>query len=293
METAERREQLALKKRWGIISFFSVLLLVLAACGGNTIANPGSSSPAGASGLSGTITQSGSSTVQPLAEKLAHSFTVIHPKVKIIIQGGGSSVGIKAASDGTVDIGAASRELTTTDPKLVSFLLARDGIALVVNPANPVNSLTKAQIKDIFSGKIMRWSQVGGADRAIHVAAREEGSGTRTAFDDMVMGKETMMVKSAILQSSNGALLQVVRTDKDAIAFLSFGYLTDKSIKAVSIDGVDTTESNAKSGAYPLVRPLYFFTKNTPTGLVKAFLDYCGGPAAQKIVTDEGYVSVN
>jgi phosphate transport system substrate-binding protein len=271
----------------------TILVMVLAGCRSNPATATAISSPGASSSLSGTITESGSTTVQPLAEKLANAFTVINPKVKVIIQGGGSSVGVKAANDGTVDLGAASRELSATDPKLITYLLARDGIALIINPGNTVNGLTKAQIKDIYSGKITRWSQVGGADKEIHVAAREEGSGTRTAFEEMVMGKDTTIVKSAILQSSNGALLQVVKSDVDAIGFVSFGYLTDKSIKAVTVDSVEATEANAKSGTYPIVRPLYFLTKNQPAGLVKSFLDYCTSPAAQKIVADEGYVSVN
>lgn len=242
--------------------------------------------------LSGTITESGSTTVQPLAEKLALAFSVLNPDIKVIIQGGGSSVGIKAVNDGTVDIGAASRELNDSDPALVKYLLAHDGIAMIVNPANPVNSLTKNQIKDIYSGKITRWSQVGGSDDEIHVSAREEGSGTRTAFEDLVMGRDTNIVKRAILQSSNGALMQVVSSDEDAIAFISFGYLVDLKIKALSIDGAAANEADAKSGNYPLVRPLYFLTKSQPDGLVKAFLDYCTGPEAQNIVTEEGYVSV-
>jgi phosphate transport system substrate-binding protein len=282
---------LILKQQWLILAAAGLLVsvLLMAGCG----SSPALTNAAGAYSLTGTISESGSTTVQPLAEKLANAFKAINPKINIIIQGGGSSVGVKAANDGTVDIGAASRELSPSDPKLITHLIARDGIALIINPANTINALTKTQIKDIYSGKITRWNQVGGADKVIHVAAREEGSGTRTAFEEMVMGKDATVIKSAILQSSNGALLQVVKSDPDAIGFVSFGYLTDKSIKALTVDGVEATEANAKSGTYPVVRPLYFLTKNAPAGLVKAFLDYCTGPDAQKIVADEGYVSVN
>jgi phosphate transport system substrate-binding protein len=139
--------------------------------------------------LSGTITESGSTTVQPLAEKLAGAFMSAHPGIKVIIQGGGTSVGIKAAFDGTVDFGGASRELTSNDPQLVSHLLARDGIALIVNPVNPVNNLTKAQVKNIYAGHITNWSQLGGIDKEIHISAREEGSGTRAAFDELIWVK--------------------------------------------------------------------------------------------------------
>jgi phosphate transport system substrate-binding protein len=245
--------------------------------------------------LSGAITESGSTTVQPLAEKLANAFTTANPKVKIVIQGGGSAVGIKAANDGTVDIGAASRELTSSDPALQKFLLCRDGIAIIVSPSNPVTDLTKQQIVDIFSGKITNWKDAGGQDKSIHVVAREEGSGTRTAFQELVMGKDAagkdvIIVKNAILQNSSGAIMQTVAGDAQAISFDSFGYV-DKTVKALSIGGVAATSDNAKTGKYPIIRPLYFLTKNAPTGLVKTFLDYCQSDAAQKMIVTEGYIS--
>jgi phosphate transport system substrate-binding protein len=246
--------------------------------------------------LSGTITESGSTTVQPLAEKLAGAFMTANPKVKITIQGGGTGVGIKSANDGTVDIGAASRELNKDDPALKTFILARDGIAIIVHPSNSVSDLTKDQVRDIFAGKITNWKDAGGKDSTIHVVAREEGSGTRAALQDMVMGKDASgntvnIVKNAILQSSSGAVLQTVKGDAQAISFDSFGYLND-SIKALSIGGIAATGENARSGKYPIVRPLYFLTKNEPAGLVKAFLDYCQSADAQSIIAKEGYISV-
>jgi phosphate transport system substrate-binding protein len=278
-----------------ILACLLVTALILAGCSSSS--SPNTSPGAAASEeLSGTITESGSTTVQPLAEKLANAFTARHTKVKITIQGGGTGVGIKAAHDGTVDIGAASRELTQDDPALVKHLLARDGIAIIVNPANPVNNLSKQQIVDIFSGKITNWSQAGGNDQAIHVTAREEGSGTRTAFQELVMGKDSQgnavnIVKSAVLQSSSGAILQVVKSDAQAVGFDSFGYVTD-TVKALSVNGVQASEINAHNGTYPVVRPLYFLTKTQPEGLVKAFLDFCSGPEAQKIISEEGYISL-
>jgi phosphate transport system substrate-binding protein len=308
-----------LKSKTAWLALLTVILLVpilvLSACNNlpitssgaqNNLTGSNASSPASnqsptqvvatASTLSGSISEVGSTTVQPLAEKLAIAFSSNNPNVKVDIKGGGTAVGIKAVNDGTADIGAASRELTKDDPTLVKFMLARDGIAIIVNSANPLNGLTKAQIVDIFSGKITNWSQVGGMDKDIHVAAREEGSGTRTAFQELVMGKDAAgnvinIVKNAILQNSSGAIMQVVKSDAQSISFDSFGYVTS-SVKALAVDGVAATASNARSGAYPVVRPLYFLTKNQPAGIVKAFLDYCTSQAAQKIVTGEGYISV-
>lgn len=267
---------------------FAVLLVFASLLPSCASATPSASSTG--STLSGTITEAGSTTVQPLAEKLAGAFTKNNPKVTITVQGGGTSVGIKSAADGTVDIGAASRELLPNEPQLVKFTLARDGIAIIVNPKNAVSGLTKLQVKDIFSGKITNWRDVGGADAGINVAAREEGSGTRTAFEELVMGTDRIANK-AVLQPSNGALRQVVSGDPQAISFVSLGAI-DGSVKALPIDGIAPTEANAASGAYPVVRPLYFLTKTTPTGLVKTFIDFCLGPDGQNIVRAEGYVPV-
>ena len=239
-------------------------------------------------GASTTVTEAGSTTVQPLAEKLAAAFKVQNPDVSITIQGGGSSVGIKSCNDGTVDIGAASRELKAGEPNLVKHLLARDGIAIIAHPSNPVTGLTREQVKKIFAGEITKWSQVGGENKDIHVIAREEGSGTRTAFEEMVMG-EALVKISAILLPSNGAIRTAVSSNPPASGFVSFGYI-GSSVKALAIDGMAATATNAKNGSYAIVRPLYFLTKEQPTGLVKEFIDFCLSPEGQSIVAEDGYI---
>jgi phosphate transport system substrate-binding protein len=246
-------------------------------------------------GMSGTISLAGSTTVQPVAEKLGEAFKAANPDVKIDVQGGGSSVGVKSAGEGTVDIGDASREIKDSEidtyPDLVIHTIARDGIAIVVNPGVTVDGLTKAEVQAIFAGEIANWSEVGGPDKAIVVVSREEGSGTRAAFEEMVMGEEAMIVDTAILQPSNGAVKTTVSTTDDAIGFLSFGYL-DASVKAVDIDGVKATVDNAKSGTYPIVRPLNMLTNGEPTGVVKAFLDFVMSAEGQAVVEEEGYLSI-
>ena len=250
-----------------------VVALILAGCSG---------------GASTTVTEAGSTTVQPLAEKLANAFKAKTPAINIVIQGGGTAVGIKSVNDGTVDIGAASRELKAGEPDLIKFLLARDGIAIIVHPSNSITGLTKKQIRDIYAGNITNWSQVGGKNKEIHVIAREEGSGTRTAFEDMVMNKE-LIKASAILLPANGAIMTAVSSNPQAIGFVSFGYI-NSSVKALAIDGVAATIDNAKNGSYPIVRPLYFLTKQQPTGLVKNFIDFCLSPEGQSIVAEDGYI---
>jgi phosphate transport system substrate-binding protein len=304
-------------KKWLIIPFVGLLALgiVLAGCSSTTTATVTdtttatttshatatttatttktsvSTTTATTTVLSGTITEAGSTTVQPLAEKMAAAFRLQNPDVEIVIQGGGTAVGITSANDGTVDIGAASRELKESDPALVKYILARDGIGIIASPQNTaITGLTTAQIKDIFSGAITDWSEVGSNAGSIHVVAREEGSGTRTAFEELVMGKDgPAIVKTAILQSSNGALKQVVAGDKLAIGFVSLGYVDD-TVKALAVNDVAATQDNAKNGTYPIIRPLYFVTKEPATGLVKAFIDFCQSAAGQQIAVAEGYV---
>jgi phosphate transport system substrate-binding protein len=265
------------RRRWVVAPLAALLVagLALSGCGG----------------APGTITEAGSTSVQPLAEVLAEAYMADNPDVTIVIQGGGSSTGVKSAADRTVDIGAASRELKPSEPDLVKHLLARDGIAIVGHPGGPIDGMTREQVKEVFAGNIVNWSELGGPDEDIHVVAREEGSGTRGAFEEMVMGEEPI-TGEAILQNSNGAVRTVVSGTEWAIGFLSFGYI-DSSIKALEIDGVAATTANALNGSYPVVRPFYFLTAEEPEGLVKGFLDFCKSPQGQDIVEDEGYIRVD
>ncbi|MCX5998541.1 MAG: phosphate ABC transporter substrate-binding protein [Chloroflexi bacterium] len=237
---------------------------------------------------SGTVTEAGSTTVQPLAEVLAEAFQQKAPGIKVTIQGGGSSVGVKACADGTVDIGAVSRDLKPGEADLTEHLLARDAISVIVHPSNAVSDLTRQQVKEIFAGTITNWRQVGGTDKAIHVVAREEGSGTRTAFEEMLMGGEGISSR-AIVQATNGAIRIVVAGDSEAVGFISLGYVNN-GVKSLTIDGAAATVANAQNGSYPAVRPLYFLTRGEPTGAVREFIDFCLSAEGQAIVAAEGYV---
>ncbi len=245
--------------------------------------------------LSGEVILAGSTTVQPLAELFAEEFMTANPEVVVTVQGGGSSVGVKAAADGSAHIGMASREIKdsemTENPDLQVFVIARDGIAIVASPEVAVESLTIDQIKGIFGGTITNWSEVGGEDQDIIVVSREEGSGTRAAFEEMVLGEDVLMTETAILQPSNGSVRTTVSTTPYAIGYLSFGYL-DESVKSIAVENVLPTEENASNGSYPIVRPLNMLTKGAPVGFVKAFLDYILSPDGQAIVSQEGYIAV-
>jgi phosphate transport system substrate-binding protein len=268
------------KSLWsvGIIVFFAFALI---GCGGASEPPPN------------TITEAGSTTVLPLAEELAEAYMAKHPDIKVTTQGGGSSTGIKAVAQGTVDIGAASRELKSNEQTLglIDHVLARDGIVMIVHPSNPINDITKRQTIEIYAGNIKNWSEVGGSDGEIHVVCREEGSGTRDAFESLVMGsKGPLITKEAILQPSNGAVRTTVAGDPGAIGFVSIGYI-DSSVKALTMDGFECTVESIQKRFYPLVRSLMFLTKGQPKGLVKDFIDFSLGPEGQGIVTKD-YVPV-
>ena len=280
--------------RKSILLIVSVLLVaaLTAACTATSTPSAPVSEP---TAENATVSVSGSTTVQPLAEKLAEAFMTENTGIRIDVQGGGSSVGVKAAGQGTSDIGMASREIKESElaefPKLNVVVIARDGIAIVANADVTVSDLTVEQVRDIFSGKITNWKDLGGEDQNIIVVSREEGSGTRGAFEEMVMGKDALITASAILQPSNGSIRTTVSTTPYSIGYMSFGYLDD-TIKAISIGGIAPTEPNAADGSYPIVRPLNMLTNGEPTGAVKAFLDFILSDAGQKLVVEDGYIPV-
>ncbi|MBO8129056.1 MAG: phosphate ABC transporter substrate-binding protein [Peptococcaceae bacterium] len=239
------------------------------------------------------LTIAGSTSVQPLSEELAKAFMEKNPGISINVQGGGSSQGIKAASQGIADIGAASRHLEESEKGmgLTVTQIALDGIALIVHPDNPVNNLTLEQVEGIFTGKITTWDEVGTGSGPITVVTREAGSGTRGAFEEMVLGEGGKITDNAIVQASNGGVSKTVAEDELAIGYVSFGYITD-DVKAVNINGVEPTPENVKSGNYALVRPFNYLTKGEPQGLVKKYIDFVLSPEGQEIVAKD-YVPVN
>lgn len=241
--------------------------------------------------LKGTVNIIGSTSVQPLSQELADAFASVEPGVQIDIQGVGSTAGVKAANDGTADIGTASRELKSEEKEwgLTEHVIARDGIAIAVHPSNSVSDLTTEQAAKIFKGEITNWKEVGGEDKEIIVVSREAGSGTRGAFEE-ILGMEDSLVETALIAEGNGAVKQNIATKEAAIGYVSLGYI-DSSIKPVKVDGVEATVETIQSNEYPVARPFLMLTKGELRPEVKAFIDFIMSSEGQKIV-GEGYIPV-
>jgi phosphate transport system substrate-binding protein len=246
-----------------------------------------------------SISVTGSTTVMPIAQIAADAYMDKHQNDEILVSGGGSSVGIKAVGERTADIGMASRDIKSSEmeqyPGIVEHVIAVDGIALIVNPQNPVSSLTMAEIKAIYKGEITNWKDVGGSDRQIVVVGRDSASGTREFFYDEVMKKEEF-VRTQQELNSNGAVKQTVAQTPDAIGYVGLGYI-DTTVKAISInkDGtlVAPTIDNVKNKSYPIARGLHMYTNGPETGLAKDYLDFLMSAEGQQIVSKEGFVPIN
>jgi phosphate transport system substrate-binding protein len=233
----------------------------------------------------------GSTSVQPFAEALAEEFMASHSAEKVFIQGGGSTAGIQAVLTGAAQVGMSSRKLEESEKTLIAVPIIYDAIAVIVHRTNPLENLSMDQIRNIYAGKITRWKEVGGRDRAITVVTREEGSGTRETFQNLVMGKNVEISLGALVQDSNGAIRQVVSDDPNAIGFISLG-LVNERVKALKMDGIEATVQNVRARRYRIVRPFLFVFKSSPQGVAKDFLDYALSPKGQELLMREGLVSM-
>ena len=270
----------------------------------STAAVPVTTSAPVSTGQRQTIKISGSTTVLPIVQKAADEYMASHPDADIQVSGGGSGVGIQAIGAKTVDIGMSSREVTTAEmakyPAFVVTTVAQDGIAVVVNPANEIQYITLDQIKDIYLGKITKWTQITGANvpgtnNQIVIIGRDSASGTRAYFDESVLLKTTP-TKTMLEKNSNGAVLQTIAQTPGSIGYVSIGFVSN-DVKALPIwyndqKIVEPTIDNVKSKTYPISRDLYVITSGQPTGLTGDFIKYLLSPEGQKIVADEGYVTI-
>jgi phosphate transport system substrate-binding protein len=205
----------------------------------------------------------------------------------------GSTAGINAVVDGTADVGMSSRELTADElaKGLKTYEIAIDGIAIIVNKDNPITNLSTAQVRDIYAGNITNWKQVDGNDAEIFVVTREPGSGTRGAFEELVMQKKADITTNAITQGSTGSISAYVETSKNAIGYISYGSLKD-NVKALQVDGVAPTTQTIKDKSYKVQRPFLFVTRGEPTGLAKAFIGYTLSPDGQAVLARHNLVTI-
>jgi phosphate transport system substrate-binding protein len=245
----------------------------------------------------GNIVIKGSTTVLPIAQKVAEAYMKENPGTSISISGGGSGNGIKAIIDGTTDVADSSRFIKDKEVALavqkgvypVPFAVAYDCIIPVVHPSNPVKDLSLDQLKAIYKGEIKNWKEAGGDDRKIVVVSRDTSSGTYEVWEGKVMKKERVF-PGALLQASNGAVAQAVAKNKNAIGYIGIGYLND-SVKATTVNGIVGTPETTLDGTFPISRPLYMFTNKWPQEEVAKFINYVIHPQkGQKLVKGAGFV---
>jgi phosphate transport system substrate-binding protein len=233
-----------------------------------------------------TIEVAGSTSVTPLMELLAADYAKVRSNVKVNINGTGSSDGIKAAAAGTSELGMSSRELSAAEKGsgLDELIIAIDGIAVIVNNGTSLSSLTIAQVRDIYTGRITNWSDVApGKSGRIAVVSREPGSGTRGAFEEIV-GFQDQLVLGATEFDGTGAIKAEISRNPDAIGYISLGSV-DASIKTVPVEGIPATTDNVINGSYKIARPFIVLSRNAAIHQeTKGFLDWIMGPAGQAIV---------
>ncbi len=278
------------------------LLCLLALTGCQASSAAASSKPAAVQ----TIQNKGSDTLVNLALAWAEQYMMAHPEVRISVTGGGSGTGIAAMINGTVDLANASREMKQEELDAarkngiepLEFTVARDAIAVVVNPANPVRGLTLQQLSDIYTGKITNWREVGGEDRPIVLLSRESNSGTYVYFLENVIrqGQDSDLLFSpdTLLMPSSEGISVEVRQNPNAIGYDGLGYVThdQKMVPVAVVAGspyVLPSVATVNDGSYPISRALYVYTAGEPQGQVKTYLDWVLGPG-QAVVPTLGFV---
>lgn len=255
---------------------------------------------AGAVAQDAKIVVDGSTTVGPIAKAFAEYYMADHREVRITVSESGSGNGAKSLINKTCDVASMSRFMKDGEFKAaveagvlpVAHIVAMDGIATIVHPSNPVRNLTVEQVRDIYLGKIANWKDVGGPDKPMVVISRDTNSGTYESFEELVMNKEKM-AKEVEYVGSNGAIRQRVQGTPTAIGYVGLGF-SDRTVKALSINGIQPSRATVASGAYPIARPLYFFTNGYPKlgSPLHAFVTLHLTPKGEEIVQSIGFIPV-
>ena len=245
----------------------------------------------------GNLVIKGSTTVLPIAQKVAEAYMKQNPDVKISIEGGGSGNGIKAIIDGSTDIANSSRFIKGKEVSLavekgrypVPFAVAYDCIVPVVHPSNNLTNITTDQLKRIYMGQVKNWKEIGGPDSPVVVISRDTSSGTYEVWAEKVLKGEKVF-PGALLQASNGAIVQAVSKNKNAVGYIGIGYISSE-VKALKVDKIEGTPETTLNGSYPISRALYMFTPGWPEGDTLNFINYVLHPQkGQKYVLEAGFV---
>lgn len=263
------------------------ILTVLTACSNNNKDTTESS------GNNATVSISGSTSVGPLAEKLAAKYTE-KDNTNIEINQIGSSAGITNAISGVSEIGMSSRDLKEEEVAsgLNEVIIAYDGIVVVTHPSNKVKDLTMEQVKQIFTGEITNWSELGGDDLEIVVVSREDGSGSRDAFQEIVEYSSGELIRNSIIASGNGNIKTTVANNKHAVGFISFEYI-DENISTIDINGVEATAENVLQKKYNLSRPfLFVYKEGQLTEAGQQFIDFILSEEGQLIAAEAGAIPI-
>ena len=294
-----------MKKRiMGIVLAAVMLAAVLAGCGNNTAAPAASTAPsaapeaaesaAPAAKLSGSVSTDGSTSMAKVIGALGEAFTEANPDVNFTYNPTGSGSGITAVSEGRCDIGLSSRNLKDEEAAngLKATVLALDGIAVIVNPENPIGELSLEQIAKVYTGEITNWSELGGADAEIVVIGREAGSGTRDGFESITKTADACVYRQEL--TSTGDVITTVAQNPDAIGYASLASIGD-TVKALVVEGVAPSEETVKDGSYLVQRPFVLVTREGEelSEAAQAFFDYITSADAASIIADAGAVAVN
>jgi phosphate transport system substrate-binding protein len=244
--------------------------------------------------LQGKVVLTGSSTIAPLAAEIGKNFESKHRGVRIDVQSGGSSRGVSDARQGTADIGMVSRALNPEEQDLKAFLIARDGVTVILQKDNPVQALSDKQIIDIYTGKVTNWKQVGGKDGTITVVNKAEGRSTLELFTHHFKLKNTD-IKAQVVIGDNQQGIKTVAGNPNAIGYVSIGSaeysaVNKVPIKLLPVGGIAATTENVQNGTFPISRPLNLVTKTEPQGLAKEFIDFAQSQQVSDIVKKQNFV---
>ncbi|EKN66258.1 hypothetical protein BABA_16607 [Neobacillus bataviensis LMG 21833] len=288
-------------KKLSLLTILAALMIVMAACGGGTSTDKTTETDKSAAPktekkeISGSLSISGSSAMQPLVAAAAEEFMNENPKADIQVQAGGSGTGLSQVSEGSVQIGNsdvfAEEKIPDKASELVDHKVAVVGMTAAVNPKVGIKDIKKADLIKVFTGKITNWKELGGKDQKIVLVNRPDSSGTRAIFNKFALDGATPA--EGITEDSSNTVKKIINETDGAVGYLAFSYFTDDSVTPLAIDGVEPTEENVQSGKFPVWAYQHSYTKGEATDLAKAFLDYLMSDDIQTtLLKEQGYLPV-